>query len=59
MRRILLASAGLVLLAAGGLAAWRLNGVEPEPVVPLDERSFEQISEKEHEDWLRKLGYTD
>jgi hypothetical protein len=59
VRRLVLASAGLVLVALGGAMAWRLSRPAAEVVVPLDERSPEQISEKEHEDWLRKLGYTD
>jgi len=59
VRRILLASAGLFLLAAGGVTAWRMSRPVPEPTVPIDERSADQISAKEHEDWLRTLGYTD
>lgn len=59
MRRILLVTASLTALSGGGFAAWHFTRPEPEPVVPLDERSFEEISQKEHEDWLRKLGYLD
>jgi hypothetical protein len=59
VRRILYTSAGLFILAAGGATAWHLTRSEPEPDVPIDERTFDQISDKEHEDWLRKLGYTD
>lgn len=60
MRRIVLLVSLATLASAGGVAAWRALQPEPEPEpVPLDERSHEQLSEKEREDWMRSLGYID
>ncbi len=60
MRRIVVASAAFSVLVAGGVAAWRaLQPPPPPPPLPLDERSYDQMTEKEREDWMRKLGYVD
>ena len=43
-----------------GYFAWRAaRQPESPPVVSLDERPYEQTSDKEREDWMRKLGYVD
>lgn len=61
MGRAVLVGVGVVLVAAGGVAAWR--ALHPQPAPPeetsLDQRPYEQTSDKEREDWMRKLGYTD
>jgi len=59
VRRILLVTGLLAALGGGGFAWWHFSRPDPVEAVPLDERSFEEISQKEHEDWLRKLGYVD
>lgn len=60
MRRIVLVAATLLLASAGGYAAWRAMQPPPAPEpIPLDERSYEQMTDKEREDWMRKLGYVD
>ncbi|MSQ00862.1 MAG: hypothetical protein EXR71_03090 [Myxococcales bacterium] len=60
MRRMVLVGAGILAVAFGGVAAWRvLQPPPPPPVLPLDQRTFEQMTEKEREDWMRTLGYVD
>lgn len=59
MRRIVLVTVCLAALSGGGFAWWHFARPAPPEAVPLDERSFEEISQKEHEDWLRQLGYVD
>lgn len=60
MRRPVLVAATFLLAAAGGYAAWRaLQPPPPPPPPPLDERSYDQMTDKEREDWMRKLGYVD
>jgi len=48
-------------VAAGGVAAWRALHPPPAPAAEtsLDQRPYDQTSDKEREDWMRKLGYTD
>ncbi|GDX78360.1 hypothetical protein LBMAG42_01710 [Deltaproteobacteria bacterium] len=60
MRRVLLVSASVLAVAVAGFVAWRAaREPAPPPVVSLDERPYEQTSDKEREDWMRKLGYVD
>ncbi len=60
MRRMVLAGAAILAMAFAGVATWQaLQPPPPPPVVPLDERTFEQMTEKEREDWMRTLGYVD
>lgn len=61
MARIVLIGVAAVLLTVGAVAAWRTLHPPPEPVaeVPLDQRPYDQTTDKEREDWMRKLGYVD
>ncbi len=61
MQRAALAAAAVALLAGGGVAAWRaLHPPPPSPAEkPLDQRAYGETTDKEREDWMRKLGYVD
>lgn len=50
----------LAVVAVSGFFAWRASQPPPAPeAASLDERPYEQTTDKEREDWMRKLGYVD
>lgn len=62
MRPVLLASVGVVTVGVGIGVAWRLlapPAVPEETEKSLDQRPYEETTDKEREDWMRKLGYVD